>query len=488
MSTGKLKLYKNLRNKGRGTPAIEYTHDMGNFQNSSSSSGFLRSNLNQNCTVDYGDGTVTVFPMTANVNLTFVTMAHAYSSPWQAGVDKIVKISFEHPDNVIGLSFYYTGSKVNAPLNLAYYRNLTILQFAGSTAGSPNSARRIDNFPFEVVELPFIQTLVFVQAFSTTGNFDDVIPPVIFNKPLVTFEYRENLGVNWTSNNGDKIYQLAATLTTLRIGNLVNRLLFTSLPNDSVYGFQNLTALLELDCQNAADFGTIPAVINGIPTLVILNLGGCGITGYGTTNALVNLVTLNVTQNTSIPDTMPADLISMVKLKSWTINSCFNTIARMDNFISNLYTFVDANAAKTGASSLPFRGIGTAIASTPQPTGVYQQPAGYVAGSNNGTPASPLEKLWVLVNQYAHTNSRTQYTVSGISVGATTTITLNGAVGINAQIVSVITFTGITGTVGAALNGVSCTVTAVSGSTVTVSVNTTGLAYTSGGNFYRITF
>lgn len=35
-----------------------------------------------------------------------------------------------------------------------------------------------------------------------------------------------------------------------------------------------------------------------------------------------------------------------------------------------------------------------------EPTGTYQAPSGFVLGSSDGTPASQLEKIYVLVNNY----------------------------------------------------------------------------------------
>jgi hypothetical protein len=38
-----------------------------------------------------------------------------------------------------------------------------------------------------------------------------------------------------------------------------------------------------------------------------------------------------------------------------------------------------------------------------EPSGTYQAPAGFVQGSNDGTPASAKEQLYVLVNNYGWT-------------------------------------------------------------------------------------
>ena len=36
----------------------------------------------------------------------------------------------------------------------------------------------------------------------------------------------------------------------------------------------------------------------------------------------------------------------------------------------------------------------------PRPSGTYEAPTGYIQGSANGTPTSPMQAIYVLVNQY----------------------------------------------------------------------------------------
>src|SRR5690606_23306113 len=97
-------------------------------------------------------------------------------------------------------------------------------------------------------------------------------------------------------------------------------------------------------------------------------------------------------------------------LKIIQIVHSFATQADFDLFIDNIYTFVIANAPIVGIDTDQGRHMlivnyDTAYHTNPGnylPTGTYQQPAGYVQGSSNGTPASQFEKVWVLVNQYDH--------------------------------------------------------------------------------------
>lgn len=487
----KRKLYKNLRNRGRNIPPITYTQDMANFQNSLSSLGYVRSNINQNFTIDYGDGTSVTVALVANVNKGFndAAIQHVFSNPFQAGVDKLITFTFEHPDNVVEIGFGYCGCKTNLPANLNYYKNLRVLRFWGTTGGSPNSIQRVIFFPFEILDLQYLEEVTFTQTFQMGSGFDNKIPDVLFNKPLTSLEYQEALGDNFADNNIALIYQLAGTLLNLGIGDNRASSTLTALPDDSAYGFQHLTSLTSFNSQNRNAFPTFPAVLNQIPTLVSINVGDSqfGSSGWGDLSNLVNLVTLTLTGSLLMPDSVPTWLIYTTKLKNFVMTNVYTTLSRIDNFIDSLYTFIDANTAKTGTSADQFRSMVINLTGV-QATGVYQQPSGYSSGSSNGSPASQQEKIWILVNQYAHTVTRTQYNVTAITVGSSTQITLNVAPGANFRVGSVISFLGITGTVGAVLNSTDHTITNIAGSVVTVSTNTTGTAYTSGGNIYRNTY
>ena len=37
-----------------------------------------------------------------------------------------------------------------------------------------------------------------------------------------------------------------------------------------------------------------------------------------------------------------------------------------------------------------------------RPSGTYQAPSGFVKGVNNGNPTTPMEKIYVMQNNYAH--------------------------------------------------------------------------------------
>lgn len=71
------------------------------------------------------------------------------------------------------------------------------------------------------------------------------------------------------------------------------------------------------------------------------------------------------------------------------------TRANLEATVNNHYT----NRAKWN-TTLVARAVNMG-GSTPAVTGIYRAPAGFVLGSNDGTPATPKEKLYVLANNYS---------------------------------------------------------------------------------------
>ena len=86
---------------------------------------------------------------------------------------------------------------------------------------------------------------------------------------------------------------------------------------------------------------------------------------------------------------------------------------RADTFVNNFYNYVTgwtqitmSSIAKDGKrNQLYGLYVNLYSASEPQnntrPSGVEQAPSGFVKGSNNGNPTTPMEKIYVLKNNYA---------------------------------------------------------------------------------------
>lgn len=178
--------------------------------------------------------------------------------------------------------------------------------------------------------------------------------------------------------------------------------------------FSSLTGLTFLSCGTSGDdgFAEPPAQINSMTSLKTLFFGyqSTVLNNWGDLSNLINLEGITLQHCTLIPTDVPAWFTNTTKLKVLALASCFNTQDRIDDFVISLYDFVVANAPISGTSADQFRSMIVILyrsTVTPVqsvvPSGSYQQPSGYVQGVSNGTPASPYEKVWVLVNQYDHT-------------------------------------------------------------------------------------
>ncbi len=268
----------------------------------------------------------------------------------------------------------------------------------------------ISNINWENAQASKITTVSINNCFNSNSIFYGSIPSFFFSMPIQQLSVGDQgmASKTFAQSNLAGIYQLASTLTYLTIQGVAltdNNFGDGALPSN----FSTLTHLTSLRLLTTLHT-TVPAVVNSITTLTTLFFAFNALsTDYGDISNLVNLSYISVEGNTLFTTSVPSYFSGLTKLKTWDFRGCYRTQARVDAAISSIYAFVVANAAITGTSTSPFRtmvisigvfatGDGTAI-----PTGTYQQPAGYVQGSSNGSPATSLEKVWVMVNQYSHT-------------------------------------------------------------------------------------
>jgi hypothetical protein len=213
-----------------------------------------------------------------------------------------------------------------------------------------------DNFEFipeKLADLPNLNEV----TLQKNNSLDGVIPNFLFSIPLTTLTFRENeLLQDHSISRFDQINRLKDTLLSLNIRERLDQ---------------------------------SPAIID-FPD----QLGECTL--------LDNLILASNEQ--FIPDfpTYHVWFSGLIRIRTLSVEGNYRTVARIDSFIDSYYSMVTANAAMDGLGA--WRNVNLDCRSVEvSPTGTYQQPAGYVQGSDNGAPASPKEKLWVLVNQYAHT-------------------------------------------------------------------------------------
>lgn len=133
---------------------------------------------------------------------------------------------------------------------------------------------------------------------------------------------------------------------------------------------------------------------------------------YMSGKGLENIVRLDASRSNTIDVTnLPDYMYEMRSMKEFYMYLSLKTQERSDTFISSLYDKVMAFSNLTMTSTASdgkrnqFYGLYLSIylASNPsdkRPSGVLQAPSGFVKGQSNGSPSTPMEMIYVLMNNY----------------------------------------------------------------------------------------
>ena len=133
---------------------------------------------------------------------------------------------------------------------------------------------------------------------------------------------------------------------------------------------------------------------------------------YMSGKGLENIVRLDASRSNTIDVTnLPDYMYEMRSMKEFYMYLSLKTQERSDTFISSLYDKVMAFSNLTMTSTASdgkrnqFYGLYLSIylASDPsdkRPSGVLQAPSGFVKGQSNGSPSTPMEMIYVLMNNY----------------------------------------------------------------------------------------
>lgn len=121
------------------------------------------------------------------------------------------------------------------------------------------------------------------------------------------------------------------------------------------------------------------------------------------------------TSNVVPVDNLPDWLYEIREFRTWNLEYRFiDTIGRADTFVNTFYekvmswehmtmsqTAVDGNRNQFYKLTLDL--YTAATPTNKRPSGVYQAPEGFVKGVSNGNPTTPMEKVYVLTNNYGQT-------------------------------------------------------------------------------------
>lgn len=134
---------------------------------------------------------------------------------------------------------------------------------------------------------------------------------------------------------------------------------------------------------------------------------------YMSGKGLENIESLDASHSYSNIDVsnLPDYIYEMRSMNSFYMHFCVSTQSRCDTFISTLYdkvmgaNYLTMSSSASDGKRNQFYGLYLTMysASRPvdkRPSGVLQAPSGFIKGQSNGSPSTPMEMVYVLMNNY----------------------------------------------------------------------------------------
>jgi len=254
----------------------------------------------------------------------------------------------------------------------------------------------VKNFPTK------LSPLTKLRVFELFNAVIDILPISLLNLPIedLTLINAIDFSKPFNETNFDKINLLQNTLKTLSIErNGIDTFPIT---------FSELYKLETLETSFPTG-GVLPSAIYNLPSLKSFSHRKSDGRHPSSLDNFEFLTTLEILKieskgnNRFLPDV--SKFSTLINLKTLHIEGAMQDFQEsIDLFINTLYDVVKNTADITGGSG-PFREmiIRCTAANDTSPTGTFQEPTGYIQNSNNGSPATPKEKIWVIVNQYNST-------------------------------------------------------------------------------------
>lgn len=134
---------------------------------------------------------------------------------------------------------------------------------------------------------------------------------------------------------------------------------------------------------------------------------------YMSGKGLENIESLDASYSYSNIDVsnLPDYIYEMRSMNSFYMHRCLSTQVRCDTFISTLYEkvmgfdYLTMSSSASDGKRNQFYGLYLSMYSTSdpddkRPSGVLQAPSGFIKGQSNGSPSTPMEMVYVLMNNY----------------------------------------------------------------------------------------
>lgn len=352
--------------------------------------------------IDANDGTgIHTFPITNTIEFEKVYFYYQnLADPSKIGtIDRSynqrrkVRVSFKYPSKINALNIVSYEIFGKFPEALGNYNFTSQLNLS--------SILYIDEFPssFRGVNTNLLSLNLISQSTVT------IIPEWIYNSKIKSLAFQNGFSfLNIPSaTNLDKLINIVGLETLSIQGTGAN-----SFPTN----WKDITTLKNLAVGNST-FTTLSSNISNISQLEKLTISAGDGSGYNNVfnnwgigiDLMTNLKTLNyVFCADTLTTNIPTGAENCWKLKTINCGGSLNSIARTDAHLTAWYNCATTYGDITATSNNKFRGVSFSIyfqlTNSKRPTGIYQQPTGYIQGSNNGSPFSVMEMIYVLVKQY----------------------------------------------------------------------------------------
>lgn len=400
------------------------------------SSIFFYSHDDGKVVVDWDDGNVETFDLQYNGNYYVIGWRSqdvdyrknpaSTGGGWGLGIDQKTKEYIRPKPN----HRYTDGSTRERHITFTFNCK-EIYSFSSST---------VKMWGFPILELPNLETL----SLSYTSYIHEI--------PFVRLSKIKKLtSLNLTSLGSRMQYIPDSILSMTRLKSLAISGIF-DLSNPDSSNFRKINQLVNLESLTAwvCNIQTYIKELNDLPklkTLIISNANagkdgipklnevsqinqnltsfnviGAGYSGGGVRTSwleeelsgkgLQNIRELNIEYQNKLTLTLPEYLKEMNALTSVYGLNTFMSQTRADTFVNNMYAYITGWNQTTMTNKLvngkrnQFYGLSVTMyaASYPndyRPSGILQAPSGFVKGSSNGNPTTPMEKIYVLQQNYA---------------------------------------------------------------------------------------
>lgn len=363
--------------------------------------------------IDYGDGTSYEESFTGNWSRVGTDVMKTYPNT----NSKIVKVSFDYPWKITGVYARYMNFYGDFITNVGLYK-------LNSLENRYTKFNSISSFKGGIFTTFTLENATNTQS---TELYDSISKSRITNLLLGVF--------NLSNSSTNKLQNLINIQGLNKVCLFNCGLTTTSLPSN----LKDISTLRMLILNGNNQLKTLPKALTDCKQITTIEFGrqvtqglangycpvieswGDGIAGMD------SLTSLYAEGIFSTPGNFTTDVVTGLELnnsiRNLYLGNIYGTTTELDTFIGNLYSLITSNKTPGTGTTGALRGLTMVLRNygssydkqTPRPNGTYQAPSGFIQNSDNGTPASAMEKLYVIVKNYRWT-----ITVVGASGGITT--------------------------------------------------------------------